>query len=78
MAFGCVVELREANAFLSQGVYVRRVDLAPIAAKIGIAEIVYHHQKDVGPVRLLTDDQRQAQQGYGNSGENDKSVRGQS
>ena len=42
---------RELHARSGQAVQVRRLDLAPVAAQVGVAHVVRHDEDDVGPPR---------------------------
>ncbi len=48
-AAGRVVELREAQAVLCQGVEIRRGDLAAVAAGVGEAHVVGEEDQDIRP-----------------------------
>ena len=48
MAFGRVIELGEAQALLGQPVYPWCLDFAPVTSEIGEAQVIHHHQEDVG------------------------------
>jgi hypothetical protein len=52
VAFGRVVELREAQPFRGQAVEIRRLDLAAVAADIGETHVIDENKQDVRPCRF--------------------------
>ncbi len=48
MALGCVVKPRKAQTIRREPIDIRRFDFTSVASKVCVAEVVDHHEYDVG------------------------------
>ncbi len=48
MALGCIVELGKAEAVFGESIEIGGFDFRPVAADVGVAEVIDHDDEEVG------------------------------